>query len=53
MKTKRNTKVMSITISKEVYEKISEIVNNKSKFTEWLFIKHLDDMGIDTKNIKF
>jgi len=53
MKTKRNTKIISITISNDVYNKINEMVNNKSKFTEWLFIKHLNEMGIDTKNIKF
>ena len=53
MKKERNTKVMSITVDKEVYEKISELVNNKSKFTEWLFINYLDNIGIDTKNIKF
>ncbi len=50
---KRNTKVMSITINKEVYEKISELVNNKSKFTEWLFINYLEKHGIDVKDIKF
>ena len=53
MKKERNTKVMSITVDKEVYEKISELVNNKSKFTEWLFINYLNNIGIDTKNIKF
>lgn len=53
MKKERNTKVMSITIDKEVYDKISELINNKSKFTEWLFINHLNSIGIDTKNIKF
>lgn len=53
MKTKRNTKTISVTINKDVYNKINELVNNKSKFTEWLFIKHLNEIGIDTKNIKF
>ena len=53
MKKERNTKVMSITVDKEVYDKISELVNNKSKFTEWLFINYLDNIGIDVKNIKF
>ena len=50
---RKNTKVISITIDREIYEKIFQLVNNKSKFTEWLFIKYLDEIGIDTKNIKF
>lgn len=50
---RKNTKVMSVTINKEIYNKIDELVNNKSKFTEWLFINYLEKNGIDTKKIKF
>jgi hypothetical protein len=50
---RKNTKTISVTINKEIFNKINEMVNNKSKFTEWLFIKYLDEIGVDVKNIKF
>lgn len=50
---RKNTKIISITINRNILEKINELVNNKSKFTEWLFINHLNEIGVDTQKIKF
>jgi len=54
MKIKRkNTTTISLTINKEVNNKITELATNKSKLTEWLFIRHLEEIGVNTKNIRF
>ena len=48
----KTTSVITISIDREIYNNIDTVVNNKSKFTEWLFIKYLEKKGIDVK-IKF
>jgi len=53
MKKERTTKTISLTINREVNDKIGELAINKSKLTEWLFIKYLEEIGVDTKNIRF
>ena len=53
MKIERNTKVISLTIDKDIHDNISILSNNKSKLTEWLIINYLTSMNVDLKNIKF
>ena len=50
---RKNTTTISLTINKEINEKIEELATNKSKLTEWLFIRHLEKTGVDVKNINF
>jgi len=44
-------KKISISINKEVVEKIDELGVNRSKLIEHILLHYLKDNGIETKNI--
>lgn len=48
MKKKRK---ISVTINKEVLEKIEPLTTNKSRLVEYVLIEYLNKHNIDTKNI--
>ena len=43
-------KRVSITIDKNLSEKLDELIVNKSRLIEWLVLEHLENNGYDIKN---
>lgn len=48
MKTKKK---ISITIDKDVLEKVEDLTTNKSRLIEYILLEYLNKHNIDTKNI--
>jgi len=47
----KKKKKISITIDKDVLEKVEELTTNKSRLIEYILIEYLNKHNIDTKNI--
>jgi metal-responsive CopG/Arc/MetJ family transcriptional regulator len=43
-------KRVSITIDKNLLEKLEELTVNKSRLIEWLVLEHLENSGFDIKD---
>lgn len=48
-----NNKIITISVDRKLNDEIEKVSNNKSKLTEWLFIRFLEKNGIDIEKIKF
>ena len=47
----KKKKKISITIDKDVLEKVEELTTNKSRLIEYILLDYLNKFNIDTKNI--
>lgn len=47
----KKKKKISITIDKDILEKIEELTTNKSRLVEYILIEYLNKHNIDIKNI--
>lgn len=49
-----NNKIITISVNRKLNDNIENCVNNKSKLTEWLLIRYLEQNGVDViKKINF
>jgi len=47
----KKKKTVSISIDKEILNKIEELTTNRSRLIEWLLIEHLNKFNIKTDDI--
>ena len=51
---RKDTIIISVSVDRELNNKIEQIVSNKSKLTEWLLIRFLEENNVDViKKIMF
>ena len=50
---KPKTKKVSISLDKEIFDKIDVEISNRSKFVQWIMIQYLNEQGISVDDLMF